>query len=290
MIAASERQLAQLAQEAGTDPAKYVEEAERSYKQDPFEQARDALLAERRKADPDPHRLAQLEARFKAVHNQPRRSKEYVEARLERLAVEVELDKLEKAQGPPLPETTQRRAELAKRQEELRARMGDPLIQVEAPEDAEQVIALLPGGEIKRLLWNGDAKRWEARFDIPTYASEGTYHITVVIVGKDGTRRTLTLRYHVDVTPPTGRGSVQATAGDTSSLRLELDASEDTARVSALLPWGEQVALRPSPGQPNRFFARVTVPPNRAGQAHAVTFVLTDKAHNRTMVTVDLSE
>jgi len=113
---------------------------------------------------------------------------------------------------------------------------------------------------------------------------------TVVIVGKDGTRRTLTLRYHVDVTPPTGRGSVQATAGDTSSLRLELDASEDTARVSALLPWGEQVALRPSPGQPNRFFARVTVPPNRAGQAHAVTFVLTDKAHNRTMVTVDLSE
>jgi hypothetical protein len=182
-----------------------------------------------------------------------------------------------------------RREELARREAELRARMGDPLIQVER---RGRRAGHRPSARRRNQapLWNVDAKRWEARFDIPTYASEGTYHITVVIVGKDGTRRTLTLRYHVDVTPPTGRGSVQATAGDTSSLRLELDASEDTARVSALLPWGEQVALRPSPGQPNRFFARVTVPPNRAGQAHAVTFVLTDKAHNRTMVTVDLSE
>ncbi|HVF85218.1 MAG TPA: VIT domain-containing protein, partial [Abditibacteriaceae bacterium] len=51
-------------------------------------------------------------------------------------------------------------------------RSGDPLISVEAPDDTDQVTALLPGGVIKRLLFNAQSRKWEARFDIPTYASE----------------------------------------------------------------------------------------------------------------------
>lgn len=285
-IADAEQQLERLARALGYTPETFLAEAERVYDHG-FEQTRSDLLEERRKPAPDPRRIAQLEARFRAQHDQSWRPNAFVDARLERLAIEVELDRLEKTQGPPAPEISSHRAELQKRWEELRARMGDPLIQVEAPEDALQVIALLPGGEIKRLVWNRDARRWEARFDIPGYTEEGTYRITVVIVGSDGARRTLVLRYHVDVTAPTGAGRVQTTAGaGNGALRLELDASEDTARVVALLPWGEPVPLGPSPDRPGRFFALVPVPAGREGQAPAVTFVLTDRAHNRTAITV----
>jgi hypothetical protein len=189
-------------------------------------------------------------------------------------------------------------AALEKRRSELlnsishelwRARMGDPLISVEAPADAEQVVALLPPGEVKPLTFNLDKQRWEARFDIPAYAAEGEYVITVIIVLQDGTRKVLTLRYRVDLTPPTGAGQAQVVTAAEPTLRLEVDASEDTARVAALLPWGERVELKPST-QPHRFFTLVPVPPAQPGTAFAVTFMLTDQAHNRTTVQVEVAE
>jgi hypothetical protein len=254
------------------------------------------LLAERRKAQPDPAKVRRLEQRFTALNRQihPRR---YALARTARLALRTDAEKLDQllsaaptqADAARLAALQQRRAEMRKREGELRARMGDPLIRIDAPADAEQVVALMPGGEIKRLQFNPQSRQWEARFDIPTYASEGQYEITVVIVHRDGRRQLLTLRYHLDVTPPAGRGSAAIVPGADPTLRLELVASEDTARVMALLPWGEQVALRPA-GRPRHFFGSVPVPPAHRGRADRITFILTDRAHNRTMVTVDMED
>jgi ribosomal protein L32 len=180
-------------------------------------------------------------------------------------------------------------------------RPGDPLISIDAPRDAQSIVALLPGGEVKRLIWSDISRKWEARFDIPGYASEGQYLITVIIVAKDGVRRQMTLRYHVDVTAPHGDGrallagktAAQSTsygASDNSSkLRLELNASSDTTRVFALLPWGEKAELKPSSQKEHRFFALIQVPPAWTGKVEALTYVLTDKAHNRTSITVDVA-
>jgi hypothetical protein len=253
------------------------------------------LLAERRKEHPDPEKIRRLEQRFTALNRQiyPR---PYAVARTERLALRTDAEKLDQllsatptqADATRLEALQRRRGEMRKREAELRARMGDPLIRIDAPADAEQVVALLPGGEIKRLQFNPASRQWEARFDIPTYASEGQYEITVVILHRDGRRQLLTLRYHVDVTAPMGHGSVAIVPGAEPTLRLELEASEDTARVAVLLPWGEQMALR-SASRPRHFFALVPVPLAHRGQAGRVTFVLTDRAHNRTSVTVDMA-
>ena len=148
----------------------------------------------------------------------------------------------------------------------------------------------MPGGEVKRLVRNPVNDKWEARFDIPTYAGEGDYRVTVIIVRQDGTRRTLVLRYAVDQTPPTGAGGAHLVGGGAPVLHLELDVSEDTARVVALLPWGEKALLRPATPEGDHFAADVPVPHEYIAQAHKVVFVLTDRAHNRTTVTVDLSE
>ena len=61
----------------------------------------------------------------------------------------------------------------------------------------------------------------------------------------------------------------------------------DTARVKALLPWGEEVGLLPA-GSPHRFFALVPLSPARRAAASVVTYILTDHAHNRTAITVNM--
>src|SRR5262249_9921003 len=136
------------------------------------------------------------------------------------------------------------------------ARPGDPLIRVEAPADARQVVALLPGGEVKRLAPAPESECWEAHFDIPAYAAEGEYRVTVIVVLADGRRQVLALRYRVDRTPPTGAGRVLARSAaqhEGRTVRLEIEADLDTARVAALLPWGERAELKPASSPTNCF-------------------------------------
>src|SRR5439155_25072551 len=106
--------------------------------------------------------------------------RDFADARVERLAKSIDLERLQVARNDP--DIERQRAELTNRLSELRARMGDPLIQVDAPIDSERVIAIMPGGEIKPLAYNVESRRWEARFDIPTYAAEGAYEIVVIVI------------------------------------------------------------------------------------------------------------
>ncbi len=170
-------------------------------------------------------------------------------------------------------------------------RLGDPLIAIDAPRDALQVVAVMPDGQIKRLQWNDDAKRWEARFDIPSYATEGAYEIRVIVVEKDGARRENSVRYNVDMTAPTGEGAARLSelkSADSATLRLEISGDRGTARVFALLPWGEKIELKLSPNGEHRFFALATVPGGESAP-EKVTYILTDLAHNRTTIEVDVS-
>jgi hypothetical protein len=179
-------------------------------------------------------------------------------------------------------------------------RLGDPLISIEAPSDAQQVIAILPSGEIKRLIFDVDAKKWQARFDVPSYVSEGEYSIGIVVVLQDGTRRHMTMRYSVDMTAPGGKGQAAVVSGASAQgtepmLRLEIDADAGTTRVFALLPWGDKVEMKPSTVNEHRFMATVQLPSTQTAstdspRSDVVTYILTDKAHNRTVITVDMTK
>jgi len=188
-------------------------------------------------------------------------------------------------------------AELDKKNEEINAKLnsrlkdmrysarlgGDPLISVNAPADALRVIALMPDGEIKTLEYIAERGRWEARFDIPTYMLEGQYLISVTVVLKDGTTKQMTLPYNVDLTPPKGTAGA-AFVEWSNRLRLDVAASEDTARVTALMPWGKRVDMRAA-AEHGRFYAVVEVPDDYAAGGFAVAFVLLDNAHNRSEIT-----
>ncbi|MCX6344871.1 MAG: VIT domain-containing protein [Armatimonadetes bacterium] len=165
-------------------------------------------------------------------------------------------------------------------------RIGDPLISVEAPSDAFQVIAIMPDGEIKLLVYNADDKRWEGRFDVPAYAAEGSYSISIIVVDKDGNRNVIAMKYSVDVTAPQGIGAV---ASDAAQAKLQIDASADTARVVALLPWGARIELK-NGEKSGSYIGLAAVPVEYQGKTYSTTFVLTDSAHNRTSITMDSSK
>ena len=57
-----------------------------------------------------------------------------------------------------------------------------------------------------------------------------------------------------------------------------------------MLPWGDKVDLRRSDTRLDQFETLVPLPANGVGADPVVTYILTDKAHNRTQVTVDLSD
>lgn len=307
-----QNQLKRIEKAAGHTAEKYIKENEEQALPDGIYELQELLDAELYRDKPNPSRLQRLRKQFKAYysqceHEQPKHYllpsfKDFdgivddaISARLQLMDVSKEIETAKARQDDKtLAGLEKRKATVERNYNELydkleRAtyRWGDPLIAIEAPADTQQVIALMPDGEIKVLTYNSDSKRWEARFDIPSYAGEGGYVINIVIVLKDGTRKILTMSYKCDLTAPKGDAKVQMVSSD-HKLRLELDADDDTARAAALLPWGERIELSKS-NEPNKFFAIASVPVAWHGKAVAVQFVLTDGAHNRTSIVLDMA-
>ncbi len=290
-ISAWRRHLDYICAHSRIGPARgFVDDAECPWRCREEQRIRQRLIEEFDHDQRDEAAIARLKAEWLAVWpSDGEWRQQYVRDRFERLEARGDMARLQRAidaAEPGQAEALKRRYEAAeKREAELRARVGDPLLKVEAPADALSVTALMPDGTVRPLLYDAAFGRWLARFDIPTYAREGAYVVTVIVVLKDGTRSVVKITYHVDVTPPRGSGSVSLATEPGPVLRLEVEADADTARVEAVLPWGEVVALRSS--QPGRFFALAPVPDAQRGGGGPVTYVLTDRAHNRTTFSVD---
>jgi hypothetical protein len=283
LIARLEQEIGLLADAVGVTPEQFTSSSETWYRDNVEESIRYELILERRKPHPDPTRINVLENRLRQITAQ-RRPDTYVKDRIERIAVEVELDKLQDQRLTPEQEAEKQR--LQTRQKELRARMGDPLISVDAPKDARQVVAVMPDGITKQLEFNEASRRWEGRFDIPTYVREGEYVVNVFVVLNDGTRIQKEMKYHVDVTKPAARAELKWIEG---KLRLEVNASVDTDRVEAVLPWGEMIKVERT-SQPGRFVKIIEAPASFLRKRVEIEIIVTDKAHNRTLLKADSSQ
>lgn len=229
--------------------------------------------------------------RFWATPSDVQRSggaKEYARLKVERLGVRRQLEiaakKLAATKDAPLATQLNAQnevAELRQRDNQLKVRMGDPLIAVKAPRDCRQVIAVLPGGEIKKLEFNPLSREFEARFDVPTWASEGAFRVEILVVLPSGTRQRLVMVFGVDLRSPLGNGFAQR-KGDTLQLRLET--GDDTDRVSAFVGNNGRVELK---REGSAFVGQTQVSSPLSNSE--VRFVVTDEAHNRSEIRVALS-
>jgi Ca-activated chloride channel homolog len=81
-------------------------------------------------------------------------------------------------------------------------RPGDPLLTVEAPEDALDVAALLPWGEMVRLTWDAVRGRWYHRFLVPRDVADGAYDVKVFVTLAGGRVESFRQPITVDAAEP----------------------------------------------------------------------------------------
>ena len=174
-------------------------------------------------------------------------------------------------------------AELRQRENQLRVRMGDPLIAVKAPADARHVLAITPDGTLVPLEFDALSGEWQARFDVPTYVSSGDYAIQIIVVFAGGARQQLQMHLSVDLSAPHG---VAAWKREGDGILISLETDEQTQRVMAFTPWNERVELKRD--ESGVWSSHVALPAGFEGGK--LRFIVTDKAHNRTEITLDLSD
>ncbi|MES2463158.1 MAG: hypothetical protein V4671_21450, partial [Armatimonadota bacterium] len=166
------------------------------------------------------------------------------------------------------------------------AQPGDPLIRItDAPADTRLLVAVLPDGTTIPLVRDAKTGAWEAHFDIPLGATEGAYDVRIILVRANGQRRTMILHYRVDTTGALAVGGIHREING-AFYRLEIETDEEAARVTALLPNGERREMTRATATGTRYTTRVSAAAID-GRAPIVTFIITDRAHNRTTVTVD---
>lgn len=175
------------------------------------------------------------------------------------------------------PEESKKRDELERRQRELFAKMGDPLLIVVAPPTAS-VSARLPDGRLVELTWNSRALRWEYRFDLPPGSVEGTVLIPVWIRTAGATVESRVERIHVDQTSP--KMEVEWTRTE-SGWRVTVKTEAAVARVNVALPDGRRLVLARVKVEGQLAFWHAEI----SGVIHGEAVVVaTDAAHNRTEV------
>ncbi|MGC4047470.1 MAG: VIT domain-containing protein [Armatimonas sp.] len=234
------------------------------------EKTRKELLAEYRIPKPNPARIEALKKKL-TEQTAMRRNEGYAKRRVDALVAEAEWDALERSGASPAQITT-----AVSEAKALRARFGDPLLPIDAPKDARQIVARFADGTVKPLAWNEANRRWELRFDVPPHATEGSWDIQVTIVHADGHREERTFPVTVDMKAPEAKATL--TRIDDGRLRLDVQAATDASRATAFLEGAEPVTLTPT-GTPGQFFALLP------RDARVTQVVVTDSAHNRTELT-----
>ena len=121
---------------------------------------------------------------------------------------------------------------------------GDPVLSVEAPRDARQVVAYFPFGLVKRLRWDPMREQWSARFLVPRDVDDGLYEIRILIVDAAGRRRWKTVEYRIDGTAPEFETWVSAYAAPGEELPIEVDPFEPVVEVVAWLPGVASIPIR----------------------------------------------
>lgn len=236
--------------------------------------ARWEYLKELRKPNPNPEMLQEYR---NIMIDDTWRGKEYVDLQLERIATDVMIDKLEKE--PRTPEIDLQIAELTKKAEALRARMGDPVAFAGLPQSALRVTATFPWGERKLATWDAAQKRWSVKFDVPAYATEGANSIVFRGELPDGSFVTETYDFTVDLTRPHLSATAKWWQG---KLVVDVTGSADLARIKLVLLDRAPLELKAVSSE------HWSVVVDLSDSVQELKLVAFDKAHNRSEITVDV--
>ena len=219
----------------------------------------------------DTARIAKLEKKLKDFT--PAKNTTYKDDRVARISAHAKantvLDDIDETNDPEAKAQLQKQyGEYMAKAKVITARMGDPLLMANLPSTDKDVTATFPWGEVRPMIWNAKAGRFECRFDIPPTATEGLHDVTIKATDANGKSIEEKSSIHVDITAP--RFDVDVKDG-----RVEVkDRSGDIARIRAFVNNGEPIDL--VRGANSTWWVNTTVQPS-----DRIRVIATDKAHNR---------
>ncbi|MCL5037504.1 MAG: hypothetical protein M1269_10390 [Chloroflexi bacterium] len=163
---------------------------------------------------------------------------------------------------------------------------GDPLIEVNAPADSLSVVAIFPGGEIRRLTYDDMKKRWIIRFDLPVSTESGLYTIKVLITYNDGRKKELSFRYYTGTPELSGKILNRLSGSPGDLVDISVKASPVTRRVMLALPWAnEELYLASRDGL---FRGTFKIPTKTAPGTIGASLILIDGGHNRKIIKTEV--
>jgi Ca-activated chloride channel family protein len=151
---------------------------------------------------------------------------------------------------------------------------GDPILQVRAPVDAQQVTAYFPFGLVKDLAYDADAEQWRVRFLVPKGVADGVYEVKIVIVHADGTVEIARIPYTIDSSGPDFEVVTEEIAGG-ALVKVVTAEPARLVTVSAVADPRLRVELADQ-GDGVHFEAFVPLAPG----AHRMRIVVADEARN----------
>jgi Ca-activated chloride channel family protein len=162
---------------------------------------------------------------------------------------------------------------------------GDPVLSVEAPGDARQVVAYFPFGLVKRLAWDAVRSRWYVRFLVPRDVKDGRYEIRVQIVRADGVKEWKQITYTIDGNAPELEVHADAMAMPGKPFHITVDPDEPVSSVyvylsSVSLGKRKRVALKLDPDT-GLYSGDLRIPEASGDEWLKVRVVARDRAHNR---------
>ena len=159
---------------------------------------------------------------------------------------------------------------------------GDPVLTVDAPERAQQVVAYFPFGLVKRLAWDGQRKRWYVRFLVPRDVQDGRYAIRVRIVHANGALEWKQTEILIDGSEPELDVVADEFAIPGVRFHIEVDPREPVRELYAYLPGVSRRKARLAlDKETGRYSGDVPIPEHLMADELTIRIVARDRARNR---------
>lgn len=127
---------------------------------------------------------------------------------------------------------------IAQRALALDGTAGDPLLSVQAPELAQQVVAYFPFGLSERLAWDAFRQRWSVRVVVPRDVADGRYTVRVRVVHDDGHTEWKEVEHTIDASAPELEVGSDELALPGEAFHVRVDPHEPMREVLAYVAHG----------------------------------------------------
>ena len=165
---------------------------------------------------------------------------------------------------------------------------GDPVLRVRTDKSIKSVVAVLPFGETKQMVYLPEKDVWETRFLAPAEMKDGSYRARMILQDDHGRSYQEDKSFVIDSHPPRINAKLnQTTVRVGDELVITATADSDTRRIQARVFGAMPVELHWSK-QTNASIGKLRIPEGLPSGVYTVMLAAEDFAHNTSSIELQI--